>query len=85
MMIEITQKIVKRIFIPDDMEDEALDMVTQYGDSNTSLPKEFLGKWCCLWDNVEESADNLSPEQNGGFSTVVVLDDNYEIIWQNGK
>lgn len=73
--INIKQTIWDQYYVPDDIE------VPEFTDDE--------GVWKFILDNDLEAetieCGDLFPEDNGGFSTIEVADDEFNIVYQNGK
>lgn len=37
----------------------------------------------CEWETINDTEDYLSPEENDGYSTIELIDEDNNIIWDN--
>ena len=87
MYLDFKVTVWERVYIPEEIKEEVIEALHtgQVQTSNDAFCI-FLDKGVYFEGTIEETEEQMTPEKNGGYSTIEFLDDDgEEPIFKNGK
>ena len=79
-----------RYDLTDDVDIEKVRRILELSSSVDGVIDEMKLNYCesssgVTYNVIDETEEKLTLEQNDGYSTIELIDDDNNIIWQNGK
>lgn len=79
-----------RYDLTDDVDIEKVRRILEVSSSVDGVIDEMKLNYCesssgVTYNVIDETEEKLTLEQNDGYSTIELIDDDNNIIWQNGK
>jgi hypothetical protein len=79
-----------RYDLTDDVDIEKVRRILEVSPSVDGVIDEMKLNYCesssgVTYNVIDETEEKLTLEQNDGYSTIELIDDDNNIIWQNGK